>query len=301
MKAHTIRSRQLRLRLTGYGILFMIVLATMVLGSINYNNNLGFLLSFLLGGMATVSLYHTYKNLTGLHILAVTAKPVFAAETAVFEVLVRAENVPRAAICFSFPQSKVTHQNINADMLQRVPIRIVADKRGRFNPGPLWIDTQYPLGLFRCIARVSFDVHCLVYPKPIPAPFVTNTHYIALDGKGEKEIPGIDDFQGLQPYQPGEPIEHIYWKAFSKGQGLQMKYFVETAGTTIVFDWNAMNGLNVEQKLSILCGFVLKAHRFNLAYGLTLPAKTIAPDKGDAHRQACLRALALFRLPATGP
>jgi len=296
----TIRRKDIRFRPTGYGVLFGVVVAAMTLGSLNYNNNLGLLLAFLLGAMAAVSLLHTYQNITGLQFLSMAVRPVLAGETAVYELQVCAEALPKESISFSFRHSEATCQDMITRLPRRLTFRIPADQRGWHDPGPLQIETRYPLGLFRLIASVSFGIRCLVYPKPVSGPIAAVQNSVLSGGEGGKELPGIDDFKGLQPYLPGEPVEHIYWKAFSRGQGLQIKRFVDPAGTVIVFDWNSMKGVSVEYKLSRLCDAVLKAHRFNLIYGLNLPGKSILPDSGNSHRQNCLKALALFQAPA-GP
>ena len=298
MKAYPIPARKFQLRPTGHGLVFILILIAMTVGSLNYNNNMAFLLSFLLGSMAAVSLLHTYKNLTGLYITDVFTQPVFAGESAVFELQVRADRPPKSAISFSFVQSEVNRQNIIHDQRQSVPVRIAATKRGILKPGAVLMDTRYPLGLFRCRVKIRLDTDCLVYPKPISRSFAADQNHISPEEEGQKVMPGIEDFQGLSPYQPGEPIERIYWKSFSKEQGLHLKHFAQPAGTAIVFDWNAIRGGDTEQKLSILCGGVLRAHRLNLIYGLNLPLKNIPPDSGDRHRQTCLEALTLFRLPS---
>jgi uncharacterized protein (DUF58 family) len=51
---------------------------------------------------------------------------------------------------------------------------------------------------------------------------------------------------------------------------------------------------DTEQRLSLLCHTVLKADQDGLIYGLKLPGSSIAPAKGRAHRNGCLKALALF-------
>ncbi|MCJ7773902.1 MAG: hypothetical protein MUP22_12315, partial [Desulfobacterales bacterium] len=70
---------------TAQGFLFIIILTGMLIGSINYSNNLGFLLTFLLGSMTFISMLYAIRNLTGIRILTSGAEPVFAEEPAVFE------------------------------------------------------------------------------------------------------------------------------------------------------------------------------------------------------------------------
>jgi uncharacterized protein (DUF58 family) len=53
--------------------------------------------------------------------------------------------------------------------------------------------------------------------------------------------------------------------------------------------------LGLEAGLSRLAGWVLAAERGGVHYGLRLPGAEIAPGRGDAHRRACLEALALYQ------
>ena len=60
------------------GLLFAMVLLVMLLGAINYANNMGYMFTFLLGSMALVSVLHSYRNLARLQFTAARAVPVFA-------------------------------------------------------------------------------------------------------------------------------------------------------------------------------------------------------------------------------
>ncbi|MGB7550878.1 MAG: DUF58 domain-containing protein, partial [Chromatiaceae bacterium] len=56
---------------TGAGLMFGGILILMLVGSLNYQNNLGLLLTFLTTAIVLVSMYHAWFNLLGL---AVTAR-----------------------------------------------------------------------------------------------------------------------------------------------------------------------------------------------------------------------------------
>jgi uncharacterized protein (DUF58 family) len=73
-----------------------------------------------------------------------------------------------------------------------------------------------------------------------------------------------------------------------------VKEFGAMAGSDLWLDYYALQGGDVEQRLSRLTWWVLEAERAQLPYGLKLPGKTIAPASGKQHRDACLEALALF-------
>lgn len=281
---------------TRYGLFFLIVLFAMLLGSINYNNNLGFLLTFLLGGMAFVSTIHTVKNLFGIRLLSAGAKPVFAGDQAVFEFHVRAENYTHLAVSFRFEYGGEKFLDLSDDADYQVSIAIPVGKRGKFHPGALVISSVYPFGLFYSWAKLTLDMDCLVYPRPFDGSFLPAAERDSDGENGRKSIQGVDDFQGLKFYQPGDSLQHISWKTFSRGQGLFTKSFTGKAGTTIVLDWNMVKTSETEKKLSILCDSVLKAHRLGLTYGLKIPGREIESLKGDAHKHKCLKALALFQV-----
>jgi len=281
---------------TRHGAVFILVLLAMLIGSINYKNNLGFLLTFLLGSMAFVSVLHTYRNLLNIQIMSVISKPAFAGDRAIFKIRVRLEKPGRAAVEFSLSQSEKVEKDLDAATDNWIQIPMVVKQRGIFRPGSLRIVTQYPLGLFRGWSTLQLDAECLVYPTPLPGPLETAEDIGSADGDGDGNIPGVEDFEGLKLYQAGDPLQHIAWKAFSRGQGLFTKMFVGEAGSTAMLDWNALREPNTERKLSRLCDMVLKACRGNLIFGMKLPGKTIDPDRGEAHRQKCLKALALYAL-----
>jgi len=273
----------------------MAVVSAILLGSINYNNNLGFLLSFLLGGMATVSILHGYKNISGIKILSITGKPVFAGETAEFEVQVQTGLSPRRGIRIQLPDQAEETLNIPALKPERILVQARTEARGLFLTEALLVSTQYPLGLFRCVARIPSDIHCLVYPKPISGPMEKSSLPIPSGENNQGKIhPGTDDFQGLQSYRSGDPLQHIYWKAFSREQGLYLKSFGEASGDSAMLDLDAIAGTDFEYRLSRLCHMILKVSRMDILFGLKLPDRTISPDKGDTHRQACLKVLALY-------
>src|SRR5512145_1111727 len=69
------------------GLLLGLTLLLMLLGCINYNLGLGYVLTFLLAGVALVSMLHTFRNLAQLELLPGRAEPVFAGDTAAFSAL----------------------------------------------------------------------------------------------------------------------------------------------------------------------------------------------------------------------
>lgn len=277
---------------TRQGFVFFALLLAILFGSLNHNNNLGFLLTFLLGGMAFVSIFHTYRNIAGLELLSAKASPVFAGQVALFEINLQAPGHDQQALSLSFGKGDPVKISLAAGSKQLVIIPHPANKRGLLDPDQLYVSTTYPLGLFRGWAVLFIDATCIVYPEPIAGPLVTSLGVENEDSEGELGGEGVEDFAGLSAYQPGDPLQHISWKSFSRGQGLHTKKFAGQEGKTIYFDPEVLGGSDMEYKLSRVCHMILKAEALQLTYGLKIGTRVIEPDQGGSHKRLCLTSLA---------
>lgn len=279
-----------------FGLIFLALLSGMLVGSFNHNNNLGFLLTFLLFGMMLISVLYTYRNLIGLRITSVKAQPVFQNQTAVFEVYVAASSPPRPSVDFALPQSSAVSVDLpGGGGDARVSLKVSAQTRGLLQAGPLTISTGYPFGLFRAWSRVDIDLQCLVYPRPVSAGHpLADLPGDAGSGLGRLASAGTDDFEGLRAYQPGDPLRHVSWKHYARGQSLYTKMFNRPADAAVRLDYNDISDPDPERRLSILCRRLLHANSLNLIYALNLPGRRIDAARGEAHKRSCLKALALF-------
>ena len=84
------------------------------------------------------------------------------------------------------------------------------------------------------------------------------------------------------------------WKAYARTGELVIKQYAGTDVATHWFDWDTLPGLDVEQRLSQLCRWIVDAQSHGHAYGLRLPTEQIEPNLGTRHRHRCLSALAFF-------
>jgi uncharacterized protein (DUF58 family) len=284
---------------TRQGLLFSVILLTMLLGSLNYNNSMGFALTFLLAGIGFIAISHTYLNLARAEISIGKVTPVFAGTDAVFPVIVKnhSAHVRHALVLQIKLQPPLFAQVSNASSTS-VPMVQHAALRGNLKMDRLTLSTRFPLGLFCAWAHLSFDTQCLVYPAPrgkseLPLPPQGDT------GQHSRST-GNDDFTGQRNYRAGDALAHVNWKAAARGQGLLIKEFTGFDAGTLWLDWNQFPGLDDETRLSQLCQRVLDLDTAGHHFGLHLPGRQISPGVGDAHKHACLAALALFRLPPDG-
>ena len=291
----TLTLRNIYILPTGYGMLFLVLLLAMLIGSINYNNNLGFLLTFLLGSLMLNALMHTYGMLHGLRLVAAKAVPAFAGEPVMIDITVKAAGRKRKGLRWFFNKRAAVFQNVDGDERLRVAIPVPTIHRGLFYPGPLRIACEYPTGLFRAWSRIETDLECLVYPKPLFAP-LPPAEYASPYGEGKAgPTAGVDDFQGLRTYQAGDPPGRVYWPSYSRGQGLHVKTFTGLTGDDRLLNLQTIQGADIERKLSVLCHHLLQGERQRCRVGLALPGQPkIPPARGRAHRDRCLRALALY-------
>lgn len=279
---------------TRFGALFIVILVGMLIGSVNYNNNLGFLLTFLLAGIAFVGLFQTYFELMGLTVDAAASEPVFAGDIATVQVRVKSGRRRRSSLQFFFRKKAPETIQLSARGDVLVGVTVPTEKRGLLDPGALTIDSRYPLGLFRAWARIMPGTVGLVYPKPLASQLNGERLQGGDDSHSRQSIPGVEDFKGLSPYQPGDPPQRIFWKAFSKGQGLFTKSFTGPAGDVLLLSMDRTGGWDEERKLSKLCHQVLAAARRQIPFGLQIGGRMIPPGKGMHHRHNCLKALALY-------
>lgn len=292
-----LRHRRVYVFPTRQGFIFFVLLLAILFGSLNHNNNLGFILTFLLGGMAFMSIFHTYRNIAGLVLLSAKAAPVFAGQVAQFEISLQAAKHDQQALTLYFGDGGQTTVTLPAGSKKVVTVPHATSQRGALLPDQLYVSTTYPFGLFRGWSVLFVDAACIVYPKPIAGPLITAQGKEVEESDGESGGEGVDDFAGLASYQPGDSLQHISWKSFSRGQGLHTKKFEGLQGTTIYFDPEVLGGQDLEYKLSRICHMVLKAEAMQLTYGLKVGNRIIEPDQGGSHKRLCLTSLARVGQP----
>ena len=282
---------------TGYFFAFVLVL--LLIASINYSLSLGYLLTFLLVGMGSVSMLHTFRNLARLSISPGKVDPVFAGDTAHFALVFANPGLPRFSVGARRTHRASTEnvQPVFADVGESgsttLHLPMLAEHRGRLPCDRVEVFTEYPTGLFHAWSYVDFGTRCLVYPRPDPGAGALPLDARAA-GQGNMPIRGDEEFQSLRAYKPGDTPRQIAWKALARGQGLLVKEFGATASADLWLDFEMLQGMPVEVRLARLTWWVIEAERAQVPYGLKLPTRSLRPLTGPRHRDACLEALALY-------
>jgi uncharacterized protein (DUF58 family) len=289
---------------TRAGLMFALTLAVMLLASINYQLNLGYVLTFLLAGSGLTSMYITHRTLRGLALHLRPPQPVFAGEPALLEIVLRsagrrshgiglkldtADDTDDAAQTHTAPWVwvDVPPQGQTSAHLSLVPAR-----RGLHALPTVRAETRYPFGLFRAwtIWRPASSV--LAYPAPErPCPPLPAAHASGGDGGPQRPAQG-GEFDGVRAYQRGDMLKRIVWKKAARTGELVSRELSSATQQQLWLDYQGVPLADTERRLSRLAGWVLAAERAGIAHGLRLPGRELPLGLGEPHRRAALEALA---------
>jgi len=279
---------------TKQGLTFSILLFAMLVGSINYNNNLGYILTFLLASMTVVSIFLTYHNILFLNIGPAILKPVFAGKNSLIPVQIDNQHYSsRFAVEYYIPGQRHHIGDIPANNTTSVNLEINFTQRGMQAIPRFVIETTFPLGLFRAWAHIELQQSVLVYPQPAADSHLPNSSPGNKEGQNHQTV-GNDDFDGLKNYQTGDSLYRIHWKSAARYQTLQTKHYIGAASDELWINWHDSHYTDIEQRLSQLTKWVLLAESTGIPYGFSIPGIEYALSTGLHHKNNCLQALALY-------
>ncbi len=277
-----------------------LILVAMWYAAVSQSNAMAYMLLFFLASLAVCSMHYTHFNLSGLSAAPGRAEPCFAGTEAEVPVtLANPSRRERRSIEVSLEGGEgnwFVAAVPSGGGTAEARLRLRGEVRGEHPLPRLVLNSIYPLGLFqgRLLFRPPDDARVLVWPAPggplpLPRGDDLTRQESAADGIGG------EDYAGSRAYRPGESQRHVDWRAVARGQGLLTKQFAGAGGRRVRLRWEDTAPLpGVEARLSQLCSWVVAAERGGFLYGLQIPGFGAAPARGESHRQACLRALALF-------
>jgi uncharacterized protein (DUF58 family) len=291
-----LRRQRIYILPTRLGVAYGGMLFAMLLGGMNYNNNLGLALTFLLVSLGLVAMHHAHGTLAGVRVRLLEAIPDFAGNDVRFRLLLEHRSrVARPALDVGLEKAGPGSVTVDLPPLGQAEtlLALAAPRRGRITLDRFIVSTSHPFGLFRAWAVIHPRYAAIAWPQPAPralAPPRTATD----TGGAQSGAVGEEDFAGLRPFQAGDSLRRVAWKAYARGQGLHTQVYAGTDVVSHVFDFDRLEGLGTEARLAQLCRWVLDAHDRDEAFALRLPGTRIETNVGPAHRERCLNALALF-------
>ena len=155
----TLTQRNIYILPTRAGFLFAAVLVVMLVASINYQLNLGYVLTFLLAGAGFVSMHLTHNTLRGLTLHLKPPQPGFAGEPLQLEVVLTSPSRLQHGVALGFGDdaSEARAHDVFVDVpaggQASAHLALVPPHRGLHEVPTLRVETYYPFGLFRAWPR----------------------------------------------------------------------------------------------------------------------------------------------------
>ena len=288
---------------TKAGIVFAATLVVMLIASINYQLNLGYVLTFLLMGSGIVSMHLTHATLRGLSLRMRASAAGFAGDATMLDIVLINPGGARHALDIHFHDR--THSGVRfascdvpAQGQETVQVSMVPPRRGWHAVPTLVVQTTFPLGLFRAWTIWRPAAKVLAYPRPeAPAPPLPPMK-AAMGERALPQSPSGNETDGVRPWRRGDSMRQVAWKKVARTGEMISRDTAASGSREVWIDWSASTaagpGNDVEQRLSRMCSWVLAAERAGLNYGLRLPGREQTPGQGDAHKRGALEALALW-------
>jgi uncharacterized protein (DUF58 family) len=295
--SHTLNQGNIYIVPTRAGFAFAITLIVMLLASINYQLNLGYLLTFLLAGSAGVSLHLTHATLRALTLHIKPPQPVFLGEAAVLQIVLSNPGRERYGIGLAVRDARpfsFAWCDVPAGGSAHARVSFVPQRRGLNDLPTLIAETRFPLGLFRAWTLWRPASKSLAWPRPeqpaapLPAGQPISTAVTMRSTNGGSE------YDGVRSYRRGDALRSVVWKKVAKSGELVSRDTGESTSRELWLDFDGTHLADAESRLSRLAAWALAANKLGLSFGLRLPGVELAPATGETQRRAALDALALW-------
>jgi uncharacterized protein (DUF58 family) len=294
----TLTQRNVYILPTKPGFMMGLTLLVLLVASINYQLNLGYLLTFLLTGSVVVGMHVCHGTLRGVTMNLIAPDAQFAGAGVAINVNITSNRRSvRHGIGLSVLGSgQWSWTDVPAQGSTKVQITFKPERRGQHPVPALTAETRFPLGTFRVWTVWRPAARVLVYPAPEPHPPPLPPGEPRAGGAASVQRQSTGEFDGVRAYRRGDPLKLVVWKKAAKSDQLVSRDAQQVQRFELWLDlahagMGATNAL--EQKLSRLCAWVLQAEKQGLIYGLRLGGQEVSPGSGEAHKRACLQALAL--------
>ena len=299
----TLTQRTVYILPTRPGLMLGVTLMILLVASINYQLNLGYLLTFLLAGSALIGMHVCHGTLRGLALHLQAPSAHYAGATAPVDIrLTNTRRATRHGVGLSVLHSDASKHWVWTDVPGQgnstVQVAFKPTGRGLHRLPTLTAETRFPLGTFRVWTVWRPAAEVLVYPAPEShAPPLPPGEPRSGDAANASRARDTGDFDGVRGYKRGDPLRQVVWKKAAKadesGNGLVVRDSAQSNALELWLDFMQAGTGDKEHKLSRLCAWVLAADKQAVVYGLRLPTLSIAPASGEVHKRQCLEALAL--------
>lgn len=299
----TLTQRNVYILPTGPGFMLGVTLLVLLVASINYQLNLGYVLTFLLAGCAVVGMHVCHSTLRGLTMHLIAPEPQFSGASVPISITLTSQrrSVRHGIGLAVLGTDHWSWTDVPPQGSAKVQVAFTPTQRGRVRLPALTAETRFPLGTFRVWTVWRPAALVLVYPTAEAHPPPLPPGQAQAGGTARARHLGSGEFDGVRAYRRGDPLKHVVWKKAAKADELvsrdsealqRLELWLDLTQTGIA--GASQPGPAQEQALSRLCAWVRLADKRDLRFGLRLGTVAIAPNSGEVHLRACLQALALY-------
>ncbi len=287
--------RGIVVRMTKFGLGFVLVTVVVAVGATNTGNNGLYLLLSLFLGVLVVSGVLSRRNVADLSPVFEGPDEVFAGEPVqcvlVLENRLRHE---RTAILVSAGShgGPWLFPSVGPGIAERREVKLIFPTRGPA-AAESFIFSSYPIGLFRKGRSRSAGFERLVFPRPIfvPLPEPETGRDEREGGRSERRGRGAG-IRSLREALPGDDPRDIHWPQTAR-QGspiVRERDSEEMRSAVVVLEGS---GPGFEEAVSQVAGTVLQLLARGDLVGLAAGGVLLAPGEGRRQRRALLGALAV--------
>lgn len=291
-------ARRIRVRPTREGWWFLLLLIGLTAAAFNTGNNLLYIILSLMLALLFVQNVLAEWNLRWVKVERRLPPEVFAYEGAIGSLVLR--NTRQHLVAVGIEVEEVGAGEAHAvfglvapgEALDAAATWTFAE-RGLARLSQVRLTSTFPFGLFRRTRELDLGAELLVYPRRRHGPLARGRSGTGQDERPDRRSGGAGDFQGLRPYQPGDPVRTIHWPNSSRAGTPLVVLRQRACAETVVVKVDPRRG-RLEADLALACGQIARHFAWGHAVGLQLGERRMEPRQGAAWRRRLLTALALF-------
>lgn len=260
-----------------------------------YQNNLIFAMAFLVISLALIAILQTARNVRDLTALAVHLESNFAGSLTTGTISLVNPASDTKFNLFGYAEFRGgLHQertlrtpfsaiHVEKNTTNTFPVQVQLPKtRGRYQLHRICISSTAPYGLFQAWIYLQVASELIVYPE----------------ANGIRELPMVrvaqgEDFSGHKLYAPGDSMNRIDWKVYSRRKELYVREFRDGAAQQVDLKLDEERS-HLEPRLSQLSLWINEAYQKQFEFQLSTRKHASGYGHDKAHFHRCLTELALW-------
>lgn len=280
------------------GFLFLGLVIVIILVAATYNNNLIFIQGFALFALFVVCMLQTHYNLKGVRLRFVSAEEGFEGQEVylAFDLTQKRSRWKRGLQLRARSRHWKTVTNERHSLLpneQSKPVRfaVLAYKRGVHPVPEIFLETYYPLGLFRAWKIFRPKGQITIYPRPLGEAEL-HARVAPAGQRDQGTRPALEGDMGeLRLYREGDSYHQIAWKHYARTGKLHSR--VNWGGDEVhyVIPWQP-GQMELEEYLRQMSAWVQLALHEQSHFEMHVPEGSIGLGVGHDHARECWRVLA---------